>query len=535
VKDCGRLHLGAFRLSPRNREGRAVNVSVLLSIFTSDAIVMIILGTVLGIIVGAIPGLGNNIAIIVMLPFTYSMSPLSALCLLGGIYMGCAVGGSFSGVLLNIPGTAESICTTLEGYPLAQKGRAKEALYLASISSLIGGVFGCIIMILFAPFLARVALKFGPAEIAVVSVLGFIIIAALSSDNLFKGVLGSCYGMLFAMVGIDQILGRSRLTFGFTSLTMGFKQVALAMGIIAGRQMIIETLKAYRKGDRFRRGLAAEYSEIQLEKTSARSVMSYMVHNEKCNVIKSAIIGTAIGIMPGAGCDIAAFVAYGEAKRNAKEKFGTGVPSGIVAPETANNAAIGGAFVPLLALGIPGSNAAALISGALTIHGIVVGPTLFTDYANVSYGFMYGLLLSAVVMGILAILFAPSFARITRMDMRYIIPPVICCLVLGAFGLRNNMFDVYVMLVFSIVGYVFNKLQIPPAPVFLGFILEPLIEGNLRMANTIAQAKSQSLIGYILHSDVCLIIIAVGLVMLILNVYSIQRQNKVKADAKEGK
>lgn len=507
-----------------------MNISILADIFSSSAIIMILLGTVFGIIVGAIPGLGNNIAIIVMLPFTYSMSPLSALCLLGGIYMGCAVGGSFSGVLLNIPGTAESICTTIEGYPLAQKGRAKEALYLASISSTYGGVFGCIIMILFAPFLARVALKFGPAEIAVVSILGFIIIASLSSDNMFKGILGSCFGMLFAMVGIDRILGQVRLTFGLTILTMGFKQVALAMGIIAGRQMVIEILKAYRNGDRKRRGLPDENARISLEKTSPRKVLSYMFHKEKLNVFKSALLGTAIGIMPGAGCDIASFVAYGEAKRNSTEKFGTGVPSGVVAAETANNAAIGGAFVPLLALGIPGSNAAALIAGALTIHGIVVGPTLFTDHADVSYGFMYGLLVSAVIMVIVSIAFAPTFARITRLDMKFIIPPVICCLLVGAFSLRNNMFDVYVMLSFTVVGYLFHKLSIPAAPVFLGFILEPLIETNMRMASTIAGAKDMSLLSFIFHSKLCLAIIAIGIVMLILNVYSIKKQDMVKAE-----
>lgn len=507
-----------------------MNISILADIFSSSAIVMILLGTVFGIIVGAIPGLGNNIAIIVMLPFTYSMTPLSALCLLGGIYMGCAVGGSFSGVLLNIPGTAESICTTIEGYPLAQKGRAKEALFLASISSSIGGIVGCVAMILFAPSLARVALKFGPAEIAVVSILGFIIIASLSSDNMFKGILGSCFGMLFAMVGIDQILGQSRLTFGFTNLTMGFKQVALAMGIIAGRQMVIEILKAYRKGDRKRQGLPDEAAQIALEQTSPRKVLSYMFRNEKLNVIRSAVLGTAIGIMPGAGCDIASFVAYGEAKRNSEEKFGTGVPSGVVAAETANNAAIGGAFVPLLALGIPGSNAAALIAGALTIHGIVVGPTLFSDHADVSYGFMYGLLVSAVVMAIVAITFAPTFARITRLDMKFIIPPVVCCLLIGSFSLRNNMFDVYVMLAFTVIGFIFHKLSIPPAPVFLGFILEPLIEKNMRMAGTIAGAKEMSLLSFILQSKLCLLIIAVGIIMLVLNVYSIKKQNKVKAE-----
>lgn len=503
------------------------------NVFTTDAILMLALGTVFGIFIGAIPGLGNAIGIAVMLPFTYTMQPLSAICLLSGIYMGCAVGGSISGILLNIPGTAESVCTTIEGYPMTQKGRGMEALYLSGISSTYGGVIGCLIMIFFAPFLARVALKFGPAEMAIVAIIGLTIIASLSAENIWKGLLGASFGMLVAMIGIDPIIGRSRLTFGFTAMTTGFKQVALALGLIAGRQVIVETMKIFKSCEMKRSGFEnhSNIKEIYLEKTSLLKVLKLMKERGDLWVmIKSAFIGSGVGILPGAGVDIAAYVAYDSAKRGSKEKFKTGVPRGIVAAESANNAAIGGAFVPMLALGIPGSNASALIFGALTIHGIVVGPTMFTDHADLSYGFMVGLLVSAIIMGVAYFLFTPTFAKIVKVHMRYLIPPIVGCVLLGAYSIRNNMFDVYVMIIFTAIGYLFYLAEIPIAPVFLGFILQPIVETNLSRAAVISKAQNISLVRYIVSSPVCLVIIAVGVLLLLLNIRALKIQ---KSSSKE--
>ena len=507
-------------------------LSVLGNIFASNAILMVLLGTLMGIVIGAIPGLGATIGIAVMLPFTYAMQPLSALLLLAGIFMGCGVGGSFSGILLNIPGTNESICTTIEGYPMALRGEGKKALYLASLSSTFGGIVGCVIMILFAPTLARVALKFGPGEMAVAAIIGLTIIASLSADNMIKGILGAIFGMLIATVGIDAVSGSSRFTFGNYKFTMGFKQVAIALGLIAGRQMVLEIRKAYKIGQQKLKG---EYSEqkINLENTSLLEVTKDTFGKKNLwTLIKSTIIGNVIGILPGAGSAIAAFVAYGEAKRTSKVSFGTGVDRGIIAAESANNAAIGGTFVPMLSLGIPGSNACALVFSALTIHGIATGPAMFTEYAELSYGFMYGLLLSSIAMGILCILLTPLFAKVVKVKMKYLIPPVVCCIFLGAFAVRNNMFDVMVTLAFCVIGYIFHMVSIPVAPVFLGIILEPLIEKNLVLANTIANAKSMSLFRYIFSSKVGLIIIAIGILLLVLNIMAIRSQNKTKKGLK---
>ena len=502
--------------------------SILQSIFTPGALIMVLLGTAFGIVIGAIPGLGASIGVTVLLPFTYSMQPLPALLLLAGVFMGCGFGGSISGILLNIPGTSEAICTTVEGYPMLRKGRGKEALYYAAISSTIGGTIGVIVLILFAPALAHVALKFGPPEMMLVAMIGLTIIASLSADNFLKGIFGACFGMLVSMVGVDIVSGTARMTFGITSFTMGFKQVALALGLIAGRELIVQTRKALRDSAAVRlQGTDTGSKDIYLESISPWTALKNIL-KKPFTLLYSAGIGTFIGILPGAGAAIAAFVAYGEAKRRSKEPFGTGNPEGIVAAESANNAAVGGTFVPMLALGIPGSATCALIFSALTIHGIIPGPNLFTQYGDMTYGFMYGLLISVVVMGLIAIGCTPFLARIVKLKMSYIIPPVICCVVLGAFSIRNSMFDVYTAMAFTVIGYLFYKVKIAPAPVFLGYILGPIIEKNLLTSMTIAGAAQQNVLVYMLHRPLCIGITVVGIIMLYANIRTLRNERKTK-------
>lgn len=504
-----------------------MHLTVLSDIFMSPAIIMVCLGTIFGIIIGAIPGLGALIGVTVLLPFTYTMEPLGALLLLAGVFMGAGFGGSISGILLNIPGTSESICTTIEGYPLMRKGRGKEALYLAAISSTIGGFIGVATLIGFAPKLARIALKFGPPEMALTAMIGLVIIAGLAANNLKKGLFGACFGMLVSMVGIDMVSGAQRFTFGFTGLLMGVKQVALALGIIAGREMIVQTQKLLKAGRSDFYGHAQLTEGFRLENISPFTVLKNIL-SKPVTLIKSAIIGTFIGILPGSGSAIASYVAYGEAKRKAKEPFGEGNPEGIIAAEAANNAGVGGTFVPMMALGIPGSATCAVIFGALTVHGIVAGPNLFTDYADMSYGFMYGMLISVVVMGLVSLLFVPAFSQIVKIKMEYIIPPIVCCILLGAFSLRNNMYDVYTVFVFSVIGLLFVKIKIPPAPVFLGYILGPLIENNLQLSLVISKASKQNFFVYAMSRPACIIIVIIGILLLLANVKSIQSENKAK-------
>jgi putative tricarboxylic transport membrane protein len=505
-------------------------LQVALNIFTSQGIIMVLCGVILGIIIGAIPGLGAPIGITVLLPFTYAMTPLNALLLLASVYMGCAVGGSISGILLNVPGTAESVCTTIEGYPMARKGRAKEALYFAAIASTFGGIFGGIILLFFAPALARAALKFGPAEMALTSIIGITIIGSLSSQGLLKGIFAACFGMIVSFVGLDIVTGSARLTFGFPILTMGFKQVALALGLIAGREMLIQTHTALNNG--WLKKFVNQNTQVEvinMENISPFKILK-TIFRHPFNIIRSSIIGTFIGILPGAGINIAAYVAYGEAKRNAKEPFGNGNPEGIIAPESANNAAVGGTIVPMLALGIPGSPSCALLFGALTIHGIAVGPNLFSSYGELCYGFMLGLILSAVMMGILSILFVPTFSQIIRFKMVYIIPIVVACVILGGFSIRNNMYDVFSAFGFMLIGFIFIKADIPIAPAFLGNILGPLIEQNLIQSLTIAGAAKKNFFSYAAGRPLCIFIAAAGILLLWLNIKSIQSEKKTKRE-----
>jgi putative tricarboxylic transport membrane protein len=506
-----------------------MHLSVILDILMSPAILMVSLGTIFGIIIGSIPGLGAGIGVTVLLPFTYAMDPVSALLLLAGVFMGCGYGASISGILLNIPGNNEALCTTIEGYPLMRKGRGKEALYLSALSSAFGGFFGILLLIFFAPNLARIALKFGPPEMTLTTMLGLIIIAALSADNLLKGIFGACFGMLVNMVGIDTVSGVERFTFGFPKLTMGVKMISLALGIIAGREMIIQIQKLLKNGRvQHSSGDHEQLSEgFRLENISPFTVLKN-IFRKPGTIIKSSTIGTIIGILPGAGAAIAAYVAYGEAKRKAKEPFGEGNPEGIIASESSCAAAVGGTFVPMMALGIPGSPTCALIFGALTLHGIAVGPNLFTEYAKMSYGFMYGMVISVVVMALASLLFTPTFSKIIKVKMEYIIPVVVCCMVLGAFSIRNNMYDVFTVLVFSVIGLLFVKIKVPPAPVFLGFILGPLIENNLLLSLTISKAVKQNFFQYAVCRPVCIIIFVIGMFLLWANVKSIQSQNKTK-------
>jgi putative tricarboxylic transport membrane protein len=366
---------------------------------------------------------------------------------------------------------------------------------------------------------------------ALTSMIGLTIIAGLSSRGLLKGIFAACFGMLVSFVGLDIITGSTRFSFGFPILTMGFRQVALALGLIAGREMMIQVRDALNSGWVKNHSSQNEPSkeEIKLENISLVTVLKN-IFRRPINVIRSAVLGTFIGILPGAGMDIAAYVAYGEAKRGSNEPFGEGNPEGIIAAETANNAAVAGSIVPMLALGIPGSASCALLFGALTIHGIAVGPNLFSEYGDLCYGFMLGLLLSAIVMGVLFVLLVPAFSRVVKLKIVYIIPFVVACVILGGYSIRNNMYDVFSAFVFALIGFIFLKAGIPFAPAFLGFILGPLIEQNLIQSLAIANAAKKNFFTYAIERPLCIAITIIGIVLLILNVKSIQSERRTKKE-----
>lgn len=482
-----------------------VYLQALESIFEPMTIIFIILGTLGGIVLGAIPGLGGPIGIALLLPFTFDMEPAAALLMLGGIYMGASYGGSISSILLNTPGTAEAACTALDGYPLAQQGRGKEALNYSILSSVIGGAIGVLMLIFFTPILAKFALEFGPAEMFLIAVAGLAIVGTLSAGNVNKGIFAASFGILISFVGSDMMTGTDRLTFGIAELRAGIPLVPVIIGLFAITEMI---LQANHKG--------GSIVDKPFEKSSAFSVFKKIAKMPK-TVLKSSFIGTIIGIIPGAGGAVASFISYGEAKRASKQKdlFGKGSVEGIIASESSNNAAVGGAIVPLLSLGVPGSTTTAIIFGALTIHGLIPGPRLFVDHQDIAYTFMIGMLLTVVVIGVIGVYGANLFSKVLKVKLNFIIPMVLVLSVFGAYSIRNSMMDVLIALAFGIIGIFFKKLNIPTAPIILGLILGTMAETNLRQSMTIANAQHTNIFGYLFSSPISIGILVLLFVILV--------------------
>lgn len=495
---------------------------IMYSVLNPITILIITLGVVMGVCFGVIPGLSGPVGVALLLSLTYSLTPINGLLMLSGIYMGATYGGSISAILLNIPGTNESVCTGLEGYPMAKKGRAKEALYLAALSSFIGGICGVIALILFAPMLANVALKFGPPELFLVTTAGLAVVGSLLGSSLFKGFFALSFGLFLSIVGFDSMNGEYRLLFGIGEFKAGFALVPVSVGLFAIAQML--SLKG--TGNR-------TIVDVPMQDVGYMEVIT-MLFKRKFLLIKSIIIGTIIGVLPGAGGSIASFISYGEAKRSAKVNknlFGKGNPDGIIAPESANNAAVGGSFVPLFSLGIPGSTTSAIIFGAITIHGLTPGPKLFVDNAEIAYGFMYGMILTVIIMLIIGTYGVKFFSKILLIDTKFIIPPVLVFALLGAYSARNSINDVLLVIVIGSIGLFFIKAKIPTPPVLLGLILGTMTEENLRRSLISASAKGINIFEYIFLRPISLIILILLFLILYANFKTMIPSQKEKKKA----
>src|SRR5690625_2909566 len=394
-------------------------MSVAQNLFAIDTLLIVILGCVVGIILGAIPGMNGGIGVAVLLPFTYTMQPAAALLFLGAIYMTSSYGGSIAGILINIPGTAESAPTAIEGYQMTKKGKGRQALYFAGVASAIGGIIGVLALIFFTPVLASLSVKFGPSEMFLVALCGLTIIGSLSGKSVSKGIFAVLFGVFLGMIGINQMTGETRFTFGIDSLSAGVHLIPAVIGFFAIAEMIKQITSKNDDGNR--------RANFRLEKYRLSGVLKMLKEKYKVLTMKSSILGTLIGLLPGTGGAIASFLAYGESKRSSKKRdeFGKGNPEGIVAAETANNAAVGGSIVPLLALGIPGSSTSAIMFGALLIHGLVPGPRLFSDHGDITYTFLIGMLLTVVFMFILIIIVILLFSLFFKIKVKFIIPAII--------------------------------------------------------------------------------------------------------------
>jgi putative tricarboxylic transport membrane protein len=435
----------------------------------------VVIGVIAGIVVGAMPGLSATMAISVLVPFTFGLEPLVALGLMAGIYNGAMYGGAIPAVLLRIPGTPAAVATTFDGYPLAKKGQGGFALQVAVVSSSIGGIASAFALMLLAPPLSKVTLLFGPSEVFWVAVFGLASIIFLLGGNPVKGLISACFGVFVSVVGSDPIYGNDRFTFGQLELLDGINIVILLVGLYA-LPPVIDLLETPLKTD------GVNSSKLGTEPIWRALPRMYRFWK---TWIRSSIIGIWIGILPGAGGSMAAFMSYNEARRASKtpDTWGNGEPEGVAAAETANNADTASALIPALTLGIPGTAVAAVMLGGLLVHGLQPGPMLFRDNPDVVFGFMWQFLFGAILLVLLGgSLATNSFARLLNLPRPLLGSVIIVLMLIGVYSIHGRMFDVYLMLGFGAVGWVMDKLKFPLPPVVLGLILGGFAEENLRLA-----------------------------------------------------
>lgn len=439
-------------------------------LFTPLPLFYSVLGTVLGITVGAIPGLTGAMLIALTLPLTFYMDPVHAIILLVSMYVGAISGGLITATLLRMPGTPAAVMTTFDGYPMARGGRPGRALGLGISASFIGGLVSWIFLFLLTKPLSIIATRFGPFEYFTLILMALVLIASVSQGSLIKGLISGLLGMLVSMPGVDPATGQPRLTYDWYMLNAGLKLLPVLIGVFAVSQIIADILEIGRKIER-------------IEMSNKGLLMSLRDwKNQAVNLVRSSLIGTWVGILPGVGASIGSVMAYSAAKNMSKtpERFGTGSEEGIVASEAANNATIGGALIPLIAMGIPGSVIDAILIGALMIHSIQPGPTLFLTNADVVWAMIAACLVANVFMFAFMTGAVGFVSKLMYLPREFMLPVIMVFCVIGAYALDNTMFDVWVMLIFGLIGFLLERAKVPLGPFVIGFVLAPLAEQKLR-------------------------------------------------------
>ncbi len=448
-------------------------------VFQPTNIIMITVGMLIGLIVGILPGIGGPMMVALLIPLTFTMNPISGILIMVALYVTSTYGGCITAILFKIPGEGPAIVTTFDGYELTRKGQAGLALSVAVFSSCLGGMFGTFVLIFLAPWLSEVALNFGEAEYFAMSVLGLSVAAGIGGGSTFKNLLSAFAGLFLATWGVDQMTGQQRFTFGTESLEMGITFIPAAIGLFAIGEVIEMVESSLRKGEK-------------RMKTQTRIKLGFPpileIWRMKWLYLRSAFIGTFVGILPGVGALTASFFGYSEAVRWPKhpEKFGTGIVDGVAAPETANNAACGGAMVPLLTLGIPGSATTAVMIGAFMIHGIRPGPMMIFQQPAMMNGIFAGMFVSNILLVLAALLGIKVFVRLLDISYSKVGPAILLFAVIGSYALRNAMTDVWITLAFGVLSYFMRKFQFGLAPMVLALVLGPLCETSLSRAMIIA-------------------------------------------------
>ena len=489
-------------------------------VFMGWNIVILLLGTFAGLILGATPGLSPTMAVALLIPFTFQMDATSGLILLGVVYTATVAGGAVSAILVNIPGAPSNIATILDGHPMAKSGRASEALHYCFISSGVGGVVGVLVLIFFTPPLAELALKFGPAELFWVAILGVTVIGSLGSNSVLKGLIGGALGLWISTIGFNPVLGTERFTFT-EHLQGGVSIVPALIGLFAIPQVLymVQVARAGQVGQ-----------EFAMENRAIWDSFKYNMRRFRALIVGS-VAGTFVGLIPGAGGQIAGLIAYDQNKKLSRDQsgYGKGEPDGVISAESGNNAMVGASLVPMLSLGIPGSPTAAVLLGGLMIQGLFPGPDLFTLHASVAYTFLAALLVGQIVMVLMG-LYISGFSRfILRVPKHYMAASVLVLAVLGTYSVQNSYSDILIMLVLGSGMYFAMRYGFGPGPIVLGIILGPIAETNLLQGQMISTAINGP-VEYFFTGTINLIVIALCVVSIVysfvaeLRARSVQRQ-----------
>ncbi len=471
------------------------------------------LGVFLGISVGAIPGLSGSMLIALTVPLTFYMDSNLALVLLVSMYVGAISGGLITATLLRMPGTPASVVTTFDGYPMAKSGRPDRAVGVGIMASFVGGLISWVFLVTLSPPLAKFALKFGPFEFFALVMMALVMIAAVGEGSLLKGFISGIMGLLTGCPGQDVVSGTLRITFGFEEMMDGFSLIPVLIGMFGLSQLINDLVNVEQTLDKFKvsiRGMFLTLSDIK---------------NQIVNLVRSSCIGTWVGILPGIGANIGSLLAYSAAKSASKHpaKFGTGCEEGIVASEAANNATIGGALVPLVTLGIPGSLVDAILLGALILHDLSPGPLLFRENPVLVYNIMNTSLIANFIMLFFMLGASILVARLVEIPKAFLVPTILVFCVLGTFAVNNRLFDVWVMLSFGLLGFLLEKASIPLGPFVIGLILGPLAEKNLRSGLMMSDGSLMPLV----DRPLCLAFVIIALLTLVWTLYRELKSKKI--------
>lgn len=473
------------------------------NLLTLEVLVALLVGVIGGIIIGGLPGLSSTMAVALLVPITFAMTPVAGLVMLTAIYTSATYGGSIASILLHTPGTPASAATALDGYQLTLKGQASRAIGIATVSSMIGGTVSALALLFLAPPLSRLSIMFSAPEYLFLAIFGLTIIGSLSGGSMVKGLISGAIGMFLGTIGIDILTGYPRFTLGITDLESGISLVPALIGLFSLSQVFILLEDVFNENKII---ITQKVKGVIPSRKDFKKIFP--------TIMRSSGLGVLVGILPGAGGDVGSWIGYNEAKRfsKTKEEFGKGSIEGIAGSETANNAVTGGALIPLLTLGIPGSSTTAVLLGGLMIHGLVPGNELFTSNAHITYGVIIGFLVASILIGVFGILLAKHFVKILKVPENILIVVIITFCIIGSYAINNSVFDIWIMLAFGIVGYFMRKTGFAPAPVILGLILGPIAETSLGQSLSMNQGN---LMLFFLSRPITVIFIALTLFSLI--------------------